>query len=70
MGGVRDDWKYRCIDWTLYLVFCGVMIAATFALASLIIPIHFDVVWPFFVLVAAWLVFHKLRHQARPAELP
>ena len=56
-----DEWRYICLDWTLYLVFCGVVIAASFALASLVIPIRFDTACALVVLVTAWLVFHKLR---------
>lgn len=69
MGGMSDGWKYRCLEWTVYLVVCGVGIAATLALVSLIIPTaHFDI-GPLFLL-AAWLVFRKLRSPDRAGPTP
>ena len=60
MAQMRNNWRYRCLDWMLYLGFCGVMIAVIVALASLFVPIRDLGLWPL-LLLAAWLVYHKLR---------
>src|SRR5690242_5951183 len=63
MTPMNDDRKKRCREWMIYLAPHALMIAATLALVSLIIPTaHFEAV-PLFLLIAG-RVYYKLRSPA------
>jgi len=57
---MNDDRMKRCLEWMIYLAPHSLMIAATLALVSLIIPTaHFEA-GTLFVLIAG-LVYYRLR---------